>query len=554
MFNLGRALVNNLGYIIVISFFFARFTKSRSLFSKEKYKKKEIIYLSLFFGCLAILGTYSGVNYKGAIANTRNIGVIVGGILISPAVGIISGIIAGTHRYFIDAGEVTSLACTVSTIFGGFLSAYIYKYKNEKNIYFYGFLNGFIVENLSMFLILVLAKDQVVAREIVEKIYFPMILSNSLGIPMVIYIIKNIIDERELLAGKQAMLSLEIANKTLPYFMKGNNLNEVCRIIMESLGAKTVILSNKKEIISSYCYNDSYRIEHSEIKSDVVKKVMESDRLFISNRIFNKNEFLCVNGDVKSCIIAPLHRGKKVSGTIKIYFDKFEGITESSRLLVLGLSQLISTQLELSKIEKLEAMAKDANLKMLQTQINPHFLFNALNTISSFVRMNPERAREIILDLSVFLRFNLDEINKEVTVEKELEQVKAYVNIEKARFGNKVNIQYYIDKFSLNLKIPSLIIQPLVENSIKHGILKNPQGGTVVVEINSFNKNLLDIRIKDDGIGINDDIIKKINDNQSAKGIGLKNVHNRLKLIYGKGLEIKKLSQGTEISFQIKYE
>ncbi|MDP0488251.1 MAG: LytS/YhcK type 5TM receptor domain-containing protein [Fusobacterium sp. JB019] len=554
MFNLGRTLVNNLGYIIVISFFFARFTKSRSLFSKEKYTKKEILFLSLFFGCLAILGTYSGVDYKGAIANTRNIGVIVGGILIAPQVGIFSGIIAGIHRYFLNAGEVTSLACTISTIFGGFLSAYIYKYKNEKNIYFYGFLNGFIVENLSMFLILVLAKDEIIAKQIVGKIYFPMILSNSLGIPIVIYIIKNIIDEREMLAGKQAMLSLEIANKTLPYFMKGENLNEVCKIIMESLGAKTVVLSNRKNIIASYCYNDSYKIEHTQIKSEIVKRVIETDKLYISNKMFNKNEFLCVNGDVKSCIIAPLHNGTKVSGTLKIYFDRFEGITESNRLLVLGLSQLISTQLELSKIEKLETMAKDANLKMLQTQINPHFLFNALNTISSFIRMNPEKARQIILDLSTFLRFNLDELNKEVTVEKELEQVKAYVNIEKARFGDKINVEYNIDDASCNLNIPSLIIQPLVENSIKHGILKKNEGGNVLIEIHCDDENKLNIKIIDDGIGISEEIIEKLKNNKLEKGIGLKNVHNRLELIYGKGLEIKRLKEGTEISFKIKCE
>lgn len=552
MFVLGRSLVNNLGYIIVISFFFARFTKSRSLFSKENYTKKELFFLSLFFGCLAILGTYAGVDYKGSIANTRNIGVIVGGILISPAVGIFSGIIAGVHRYFMSAGEVTSLPCAISTILGGFLSAYIYKYKNEKNIYFYGFLGGFLVENLSMLLILVLASDKVIAKEIVENIYFPMVIANSLGIPMVIYIIKNIIDERETLVGKQAKLSLEIANKTLPYFMKGDDLKEVCKIIMESLGAKTVILSDREKIIASYCYNDSYKIEHTKIKSDVVKKVIENDKMYLSNRVFNKNEFMCVNGDVKSCIIAPLHKGEKVSGTLKIYFDRFEGITERSKLLVLGLSQLISTQLELSKIKKLEAMAKDANLKVLQTQINPHFLFNSLNTISSFIRMDPEKARQIILDLSVFLRFNLDDLNKEVSVSKELEQVKAYVNIEKARFGEKINVEYKIDKSCFDYNIPSLIVQPLVENSIKHGILKKDNGGTVRVEmLSSENKNL-NVKIVDDGMGISSNVIEKLNSNSLDRGIGMQNVHNRLKLISGEGLKVKRLEKGTEISFQIK--
>lgn len=550
MFNLVSALLNNLGYIIIIAFLFTRIQSSRNIFAKENYNARDIIMLSLFFGGLAIIGTYSGINYKGSIANTRNIGVIAGGLMVSPWVGIISGIIAGIHRFFLLDGQFTAIPCAISTVFGGFFVAYLSKSINEKNKYIYGFFAGFVVENLSMLLIYLLGADRAHALEIVKAIYIPMILANALGVPIVILIIESIIEEKEIMAGKQAKLSLEIAEKTLPYFSNGGSLNEVCKIIMEALGAKSVILSNEKFIVGSHSFSDEFRVDHIEVQSEEAKKVLSTGEMFIANRIFNKQEFECVEGNIKSYIIVPLYQNKKVSGTLKVYFDKFGQITESKKNLIVGLSQLISTQLELTKLENFKAMARDANFKMLQTQINPHFLFNALNTISSFIRINPEKARDVILNLSTILRFNLENFDRLVPVEKEIEQVKAYVNIEQARFNDKIKVEYSIDEDILNFQIPSLIIQPLVENSIKHGLLPKREGGEVFIGIKNTGDNHIKITVKDNGVGIPQEVINSIDD-VDIKSIGLKNVHARLKLLYGKGLEIKKLPQGTEINYDI---
>jgi len=173
-----------------------------------------------------------------------------------------------------------------------------------------------------------------------------------------------------------------------------------------------------------------------------------------------------------------------------------------------GLSQLISTQLEISKLEEIKHMANKAEIKALQAQINPHFLFNVLNTIISFIRIDPNRARELIINLSTYLRYNLEMGESHVDIYRELEQVKAYIEIEKARFGEKLHIIYNIEE-NLDVKIPRLIIQPIVENAIKHGILEG-------------NK------------------------------IGISNVHNRLKYIYGEGLKIERLPCGTRINFNVR--
>ncbi len=550
MFKLLSHLFNNLGYIIAIAFFFTKLKRAKDIFTHKKYSKKDVFILSCFFSILAIIGTYTGADYRGAIVNVRNIGVVVGGILAGPEVGILSGFIAGLHRLFIDADPITTIPCATATMIGGFITAYLYKKCNEKNFYLYGFLGGFLVENLSMFLILVMGKDFELAKDIVSNIYFPMILANAVGVSIVLLIIQDIIEEKDIIAGKQAKLSLEIANKTLPYFRNGESLNEVCKIISDSLGAKAVVITNEKYITASYSTSEDFKIAHTDIKSEVTKKVLKTGKICIIGQCDDVKYFQCVTGKIKSCIISPLFQGDKVSGTLKIYFDTKENVTASNQYLVEGLSLLISTQLELSSVENLKTMAKEAELKALQTQINPHFLFNALHTTSFFVRKDPNKAREIIIDLSTYLRYNLENSCKLVPLEMELEQVKAYFNIEKARFGEKISLNIDVDENVKNISIPSLIIQPLVENSIKHGLLKKREGGFVNIIAKKENEGCF-ITIEDNGIGIDQKIIDNLDD-RIDKNIGLKNVHNRIKLIYGKGLIVEKLETGTKISFYIE--
>lgn len=550
MFELFSHLFNNLGYIIAIAFFFTKLKSAKDIFTHKKYSKKDVFILSTFFSILAIIGTYTGADYRGALVNVRNIGVVVGGILAGPEVGVLSGFIAGLHRLFIDVDPITTAPCAIATMLGGFLTAYLYKKCNEKNFYLYGFLGGFLVENLSMLLILIMGKDFDLAKDIVSNIYFPMILANAVGVSIVLLIIQDIIEEKDIIAGKQAKLSLEIANKTLPYFRNGESLNEVCKIISDSLGAKAVVITNEKYITASYSTSEDFKIAHTDIKSEVTKQVLKTGKLCIIGQCDDVKYFQCVTGKIKSCIISPLFQGDKVSGTLKIYFDTKENVTASNQYLVEGLSLLISTQLELSSVENLKTMAKEAELKALQTQINPHFLFNALHTTSFFVRKDPNKAREIIIDLSTYLRYNLENSCKLVSLEMELEQVKAYFNIEKARFGEKISLNIDVDENVKNISIPSLIIQPLVENSIKHGLLKKREGGFVIIIAKKENEGCF-ITIEDNGIGIDQKIVDNLDD-RIDKNIGLKNVHNRIKLIYGKGLIVEKLETGTKISFYIE--
>jgi two-component system LytT family sensor kinase len=159
-----------------------------------------------------------------------------------------------------------------------------------------------------------------------------------------------------------------------------------------------------------------------------------------------------------------------VTGTLKIYYCHAHRITSTLQEMAIGLSQIISTQLEVSRAEQLREMANKAELRALQSKINPHFLFNALNAISSSIRLNPDTARQLIFNLSRYLRYNIElKDDEQIDIKRELYQIKDYIAIEQARFGDKLTVIYDIDD-DVSCVIPSLLIQPLVENAIVHGI------------------------------------------------------------------------------------
>lgn len=552
MIELLRSLTNNLGYVLLIAFFVSNFNNFKKIIQKDEFQRRDLLILSLIFGAFGIIGTYTGTNINGAIANTRMIGVMAGGILCGPFVGILSGIIAGTHRFLINIGGVTTLPCTITTIIAGIASGYIYQKSNEQNKWFYGLVGGLLMEIFEMFLIMLMVPDFQVAVTIVKSVYFPMSFANAIGIAMLILIIQKIFKEKDEISAKQAQLALEIANKTLPYFrdMNENSLENICKIIKDSIHADAVSITNKECILAHVGVGSEDTIKGNKIRTEATKSVIQNGKLLAIN---SSDQIDCPNirSKLKSGIIAPLKEGDTIIGTLKIYYCKEDAVSFINTTLADGLSQIISTQLEISKLSELKDMAARAEIKALQAQINPHFLFNALNAVVSFIRIDPNYARNLILDLSTYLRYNLEIGDTPVDIYKELEQVKAYVAIEKARFGDKLNVIYDFED-DLDFNIPSLTIQPIVENSIKHGILEGKGSGIVKICIKKEISSYL-ISIEDDGNGISKDIIQKIyNNSMNDNKIGMSNVHKRLKYIYGEGLKIENTNFGSKVYFNVK--
>ncbi|WP_411680348.1 LytS/YhcK type 5TM receptor domain-containing protein [Clostridium thailandense] len=538
--------VNRATLLLICLFIITRVQSFREIFLKENYKKKDYAILCTVFSLFAVMATYTGLNVEGSLVNVRTITIVSGGVLFGPLVGIVTGVVSGLHRYLIDIHGITSMPCLISSIAAGLISGYINKKVKKKYKWLAGIATGMFSEAITMTLILILSKPYSLGADIVSKIAIPMI-AGQVSVGFIVLLVQSVEDDREKIAASQAKLALEIANKTLPYFrnINSDSLNKICNIIKEDIKADAVAITDRKNILAYVGVGQEYyNMVHVAI-SDVTKEAIDSEEIIIKNNGLDSRSEM-----IRSAIIIPLKERSEVIGSLKIYYVKAYRITYSLQSLAVGLSQIISTLMEISKIEQIKEMANKAEIKALQTQINPHFLFNALNAIASSIRIDPNKARELIINLSSYLRFNIELNDEFIDIKKELKQVKDYIEIEKARFGDKLNIIYDID--AVDVKIPSLTIQPLVENAIVHGILKDKGKGTVSISVKDQGEKVK-ISIVDSGIGISEEVIERVyNDNVPENKIGLYNVHLRLKIIYGKGLKIKRLEKGTKIEFYIK--
>ena len=172
-----------------------------------------------------------------------------------------------------------------------------------------------------------------------------------------------------------------------------------------------------------------------------------------------------------AAVIAPLIRRGETIGTLKLYYPSEKVITDVSIELIAGLSSLLSNQLEIAETDRAYQLAKEAEIKALQAQISPHFLFNSMNIIVSLIRTDPDQARKLLTSLSYFLRQNVTGTTaSQISLEQELSHVKAYLEIIEARFIDRLTILYDVDDNLLHERIPPFTLQPIVENAIHHGI------------------------------------------------------------------------------------
>lgn len=404
-----------------------------------------------------------------------------------------------------------------------------------------------LCESLTMILVVVWAPSTALGLDIVSKIGIPMI-PGSVCIGFIVMLVQSVEGEKEASAAKQAKLALDIANKTLPLFRQVNSesLRQVCEIIRHDIHADAVAITNTQHVLAYVGVGELNYRDNDDFVSPTTQQAINYGKIIIKN-----NDEAHRTPEIHSMLVIPLWEKGVVTGTLKIYYCHAHQITSSLQEMAIGLSQIISTQLEVSRAEQLREMANKAELRALQSKINPHFLFNALNAISSSVRLNPDTARQLIFNLSRYLRYNIElKDDEQIDIKKELYQIKDYIAIEQARFGDKLTVIYDIDE-EVSCYIPSLLIQPLVENAIVHGIQPCKGKGVVTISVAECG-NRVRIAVRDTGHGIDPKVIERVESNEMpGNKIGLLNVHHRVKLLYGEGLHIRRLEPGTEIAFYV---
>jgi two-component system LytT family sensor kinase len=201
------------------------------------------------------------------------------------------------------------------------------------------------------------------------------------------------------------------------------------------------------------------------------------------------------------------------------------------------------------RLEEQEKLLLAAKIEALSNQINPHFLFNTLASISSLIRTQPDTARMLITKLSGLLRRLMRSTDHFVTLREELSSIDEYLDIEVVRFGPQLRVDKQIAPDTLDVIVPSMLLQPLVENSIKHGLSRKVGGGRITIKTALRNGRTL-IEVVDDGLGMSEERLEQA----FGGGIGLSNVNERLRTIYGVGCTLKLTSEpgrGTSVSVEI---
>jgi two-component system, LytTR family, sensor histidine kinase LytS len=574
MFELLITMLERLGIIVTIAFILTRFRFFRGLIYHEKLNVLQQYFAIIFFGFFGIIGTYSGMSFNTdtlqfnpwaadlasdeAIANSRVIGIVIAGLLGGYKVGIGAGLIAGLHRFTL--GGFTAIACGVAAIVAGIIAGRFQK-KNKNASLGTAFMVGAIAETVQMLIILLLARPFDKAQTLVEIIGIPMILANGLGSALFLLIIKNVVSEEEKAGALLAQKTLRIADQTLAYLRKGINPDSaqaVCRILHDEVQTSAVAMTNQTEILAHIGSGDDHHKSESSIQTQITKDVLKSGKLVIANdETIHCREAACPLG---AAVIAPLKQRGETIGTLKFYFKSEKEISNVAIELIAGLSNLLSNQLEIAEADKAYQLAKEAEVKALQAQISPHFLFNTMNVITSLIRIDPIKARLLLVSLSHFLRQNLNATTVTITsLEQELRHVKAYLAIEEARFVEKLKVTYNIDDAALLVKLPPLTLQPIVENAVKHGIKNMDQDCHIQIAIHKEPSKTVVI-VEDNGQGMTQDRIdqlgKQMIDSEKGSGIALYNVNRRLTMMFGEkaSLQIEsKTDKGTKISFSIPH-
>jgi two-component system LytT family sensor kinase len=254
---------------------------------------------------------------------------------------------------------------------------------------------------------------------------------------------------------------------------------------------------------------------------------------------------------VRAAVTAPLLADERVVGTLTAYAPAASaGLARATG----ELARWVSAELDVAELGRTRTRAMEAELRALRAQISPHFIYNSLGAIASFVRTDPERARELLLEFADFTRYALRRGGSFTTLAEELRNVERYLVLEQARFGERLQVSLLIAPEVLPVRVPYLAVQPLVENAVRHGLATKEGVGHVTITA-SDQGGMAEISIDDDGVGSDPEQVQRVLDGQSvADSVGLGNVDARLRQVYGDefGLVVETaVGAGTRVSFRV---
>lgn len=298
------------------------------------------------------------------------------------------------------------------------------------------------------------------------------------------------------------------------------------------LGGDSIAITDRDQVLAFVGPGSDHHTVGDPPQTESSARVLASGKVMV---VRQRAKLGCPDPDcpLQSAVVAPLSNGKRVVGLLKVFrLDQNLPLRD----LVEGMAGVLSLHLELAEFDWERKLASDAKLDALRAQINPHFLFNTLNTITSKARTDPEEARQLLLRLSEFFRYAVRQDGHFAEFSQEYFFVRTYVSLEQARYGERLRVRYDVDPQVLTAQVPVLTIQPLVENAVKHGLADKIGGGTVTLKarVDPLTRTTT-IRVTDDGVGIGHARMDEITSGTDAAGggVGLSNISERLAALYG---------------------
>ncbi|SHK78697.1 two-component system, LytT family, sensor kinase [Pseudonocardia thermophila] len=238
------------------------------------------------------------------------------------------------------------------------------------------------------------------------------------------------------------------------------------------------------------------------------------------------------NCEVRGIFVVPLESDGKIIGTLGALTTSTAGPVLMRATAEVG--RYVSSQLELAELDESRARLNRAEVRALRAQISPHFVYNALTTIASFIRTDPNRARELLIEFADFTRYSFRTAGEFTTLAEELNNIHRYIRLEKARFGDRLNIKLQVAPEVLSVVLPFLALQPLVENAVRHGLANKPNGGTITITAENAGAECV-IIVEDDGIGMDPARLHEDLEDAHMSGahVGLGNVDDRMRSTFG---------------------
>ena len=452
----------------------------RNALSQSRYTKKELFIFTAVFSILGFCGTLWNFQTPGGIMGFRHIFIILSGFIGGPVVGTLTGLIVGIFRTFTihtDYAQINGSLSMLQGIAAGLIAMRLKRHGDD--LWAWSIIYSALIEVVYWSLYTFVTWPYVYNNvEAVVSMIFTIIITNVPAIGLFFLVLEKTVKSKEREKSETIRNAFNSANRLIHSIhdsTKGPDNSKIPDIIIS--GLPNLIWA---AIITPYSihFSTNYKNNTHESQGEAETSILQIQRELPTNPHLCKIT-IQGNGDPTYIYVS------KPSDTV---------ISKTDLEFLNGLAQIIKLITEYSELLKEEKLLQEAEIKTLQAQINPHFLYNTLNTIHFYVRDDPETARKLIRYLSDYFRRSLSNPDRLIPLAEEIKDINAYVELEKARFADRLSVTFdFPEKLVNQVEVPPLLFQPLVENAIIHGVLDKPEDGLEAAKV--INRMKMPVRI-----------------------------------------------------------